>query len=267
MQHDHDHDDEAPVNPSGGGQEGQPYQRPADHRLVRLIRTIVVNPQRGKFIDENVVKFKYYNSFNYSILARESESGTLTLGVTSPSPKDGKTLVACNLAVSFAMGTQKKTILVDLNAAHPCLHSVFGVSLSPGLAEALGDGNIHVSETAIENLSVLSAGHQIAPRDGSPAHLAGTNTTPPTPFGLDQLTAFRDVMYSLAQEFELIIVDMPSINYEGVPVLFANYFNGLLVVIDSGRTKQEDLDRMFHHVNERQVLGFIFNRFHDRQAK
>ncbi len=262
-----DHDDETSVNPSREGQEGQSFQRPADHRLVRLIRTIVVNPQRGKFVDENVVRFKYYNSFNYSILARESDSGTLTLGVTSPCPKDGKTLVACNLAVSFAMGTQKKTILVDLNAAHPCLHSVFGVNQSPGLAEALTDGAIHISETAIENLSVLSAGHPMTPRDGSPAHLAGPNTAPGAPFGLDQLTAFRDVMYSLAQEFELIIVDMPAINFEGVPVLFANYFNGLLVVIDSGKTKQEDLDRMFHHVNERQVLGFIFNRFQDRVAK
>ncbi len=263
----HDQEQQPSGDAAGSGQEGQPFQRPTDHRLVRLIKTIVINPERGKFVDDNVIKFKYYNSFNYSTLARESDSGTLTLGVTSPRPKDGKTLVACNLAVSFAMGTQKKTILVDLNVLNPCLHSIFGVRQSPGLSEALTNGAIHVSPTAIENLSVLSAGHHIASHHHQPAQVGGSSAVLTSPFGLDQLTAFRDVLYSLEQEFELIIVDMPSINNEGVPVLFANYFNGLLVVIDSGKTRQEDLDRMFHHVNERQVLGFIFNRFQDDSAR
>ena len=83
--------------------------------------------------------------------------------------------------------------------------------------------------------------------------------------GLDQLSSFRDVIYSLEQEFEFIIVDMPSMETEEVPVLYANQLNGLVVVIDSGRTKQEDLDAMFHKVNERQVLGFVFNRFKQNQ--
>jgi len=82
--------------------------------------------------------------------------------------------------------------------------------------------------------------------------------------GLNQLSAFRDVIYSLEQEFDIVIVDMPSINNESVPVLFAKQLNGVIVVVDSGKTRREELDTMFRQLNERQVLGFVLNRFDER---
>src|SRR6266850_1531003 len=130
----------------------------ADNRIVRLIKSIVVNPDRGKHVDDRIVKFKYYNSFNYSLISRDHEQLNMTLGVTSARPGEGKTLVASNLAVSLALGSQKKTILVDLNIASPKLHKVFGTLQSPGLAEALTNGSIHISHTAVEHLSVLTTG-------------------------------------------------------------------------------------------------------------
>jgi protein-tyrosine kinase len=168
------------------------------------------------------------------------------------------------------MGSQKSTVLVDLNILNPRLHEIFGIAQTPGLADALNNGTIHVSQTAIEHLSVLTAGRFIPHKEGVLNQLQTSEQTRGTrlqpSLGLDQLPAFRDVIYSLEQEFELVIVDMPAINTEGVPVLFANHLNGLLVVINSGRTKQEDLDSMFHQVNEHQVLGFVMNRFKDNPA-
>jgi protein-tyrosine kinase len=247
---------------------GEERQASSENRLVRLIKSIVVSEERPTYIDESVIQFKYYNSFNYSLLSRGNEDVTLTLGITSPRQGEGKTLVACNLAASFAMGAQKKTVLVDLNVFNPRLHRVFGIEKSPGLAEALRNGTIHISRTAIEHLSVLTAGRFLSHPESmtapTPHAAARALAAMPRPFlGLDLLPAFRDVIYSLEQEFEMVIVDMPAMNLEGVPVLFANHLNGLLVVINSGRTKQEDLDAMFHQVNERQVLGFVFNRFRD----
>src|ERR1041385_5501075 len=89
----------------GAGQSGE-----TGGKLVRLIKSIAVNPARGKTVDDAVVKFKYYNSFNYSLLNREHENVNLTVGITSPKPGEGKTLVACNLAVSLALGSQKETV-------------------------------------------------------------------------------------------------------------------------------------------------------------
>jgi Mrp family chromosome partitioning ATPase len=249
--------------------DGKSSPKGGDNRLVRLIKSIVVNPEKGGHIDENVVKFQYYNSFNYSLLPQGQDNVSLTLGITSAKSGEGKTLVASNLAVSLAMGSQKNTILIDLHISNPQLHDVFGVAESPGLMEALSNGEIHISKTLVDHLSILTAGKSMgrqvsfyAPRTGEtmPARFVVEQS-----LGLDQLASFRDVIYSLEQEFEFIIVDMPSMESEEVPVLYANQLNGLVVVIQSGKTKQEDLDAMFHKVNERQVLGFVFNRFKNEQ--
>jgi Mrp family chromosome partitioning ATPase len=244
-------------------QENNVSEEPRDNKLVRLIKSIVISPERGKYVDDSIVKFKYYNAFNYSLLSKEHENVRLTVGITSPKQGEGKTLVASNLAVSLALGSQKNTILVDLNVANPRLHQIFGVPRSPGLAEAFLNGQILVSRTAIDNLAVLPVGNFPIAGESMNFSKNGLPENPGPFLGLDQLAAFRDVIYSLEQEFDLIIVDMPSIRNESVPVLFANQLNGVIVVIDSGRTKREEVDGMFHHLNERQVLGFVFNRVSD----
>jgi protein-tyrosine kinase len=227
-----------------------------EQRLVRLIKSVVENPERGGRIDEGVVQFRYFNAFNMS------------LGITSARRGEGKTLVACNLAVSLAMGFQKKTVLVDLNFAQPRIHDIFGLSNATGLAEAFTNGAIHVSRTLVEHLYVLNAGvvpvfHDTGGRASNPSPVHGGGAVKPL-LGLDQLTAFRDVIYSLEQEFDFVIVDMPSVGSDEIPALFHNQLNGLLIVVDSGKTKKDELDAMFQKVNQRQVLGFVFNRVHDR---
>lgn len=246
------------VPPGEGGQQ-------QEQRLVRLIKSVVVKPEKGTRLDEKVIQFRFFNAFNYSILAGERKGVNLTVGITSANRGEGKTLVACNLAVSLAMGFQKKTVLVDLNFSKPAVHDVFGLKNDEGIAEAFTNGAIHVSGTAVEHLFVLSAGMIPLYHDNRGDHRRAGDPAPafsqPRPLlGLDQLTAFRDVIYSLEQEFDFVIVDMPAIVADEIPILFTSHLKGLLVVVDNGRTRKEDIDAMFQKVNESQVLGFVFNR-------
>jgi Mrp family chromosome partitioning ATPase len=70
-----------------------------------------------------------------------------TLAVTSASPQEGKTLVATNLAVSFALAGER-VLLVDSDLRNPRVHRVFGVPIAPGLVDALAhdlrNGHGHV---------------------------------------------------------------------------------------------------------------------------
>jgi len=245
----------------------EPLHDKPDAKLVRLIKTVSVHPRKGEQVDERIVNVQYYNAFNFSLLSPEQQHSRLTIGITSPNPAEGKTLVASNLAVSLALGLQRKTVLVDFNFASPRLHKIFDVADRPGLTEAFSNGQIHVSQTAVEHLSVLSTGSPqefqariLQPQD-SDNGFAGF----PAKFtlGLDKLAAFRDVIYSLEQEFDFVIVDMPSIKAQGVPVLFANQLNGIIVVIDSTTTKRKDVDSMLRQLDVRQVMGFVLNRFHE----
>jgi Mrp family chromosome partitioning ATPase len=249
------------------GEEGREQRNPegGDSKLVRLRKTVVFSDQNAGHIDESVVNFRFYNAFNYSLVSKERGDFNLTIGVTSARPGEGKTLVASNLAVSLALGQQKETLLVDLHLSSPRIHSIFGTPASPGITEAFYAGSIHVTRTKIERLSVLSAGNA----SGIPVGIGGGNPFSPgsspssrqaPPVGLEQLASFRDIVYSLEQDFDFVIVDLPSMTSPDFSSLFTNQLNGVLIVVDSGKTKREEVDRIFQQLHERQVLGFVMNR-------
>src|ERR1041384_7387775 len=88
---------------------------PGRNELVRMPKTIIVSEHPPEQVDSAIVAFDYYNCFNYSLLAGDQRNINLTVGITSSSPGEGKTLVASNLAVSLALGYERETVLVDLN--------------------------------------------------------------------------------------------------------------------------------------------------------
>jgi protein-tyrosine kinase len=82
--------------------------------------------------------------------------------VTSALPREGKTFVAINLAMSVAMELDTTVLLVDGDVAHPDLPNVLGVPASPGLLELLTGNDLGVADvlvrTNVENLLVLPGG-------------------------------------------------------------------------------------------------------------
>lgn len=151
-------------------------------------------------------------------------------------------------------------MLVDLNVQRPCLHEIFGTPLGPGLVEALSEGPVNLARTSIDHLMVLPTGFTRGRRN------RGGVMNSQSLLGLEYMGAFGDVIFSLEQQFEFVIVDMPSINSRDFPILFANQLDGLIVVVDAGSTKRDDLQKLFRQVNERQVLGFVFNRVNDEKT-
>jgi Mrp family chromosome partitioning ATPase len=258
---------QAGENPQGGEspQEGAAKSVAGDQSLVRLRKKVVFNGlEKNARVDGKVVSPRFYNTFNYQLLPREQLAGRLIFGIISPRIGDGKTLVASNLAISFAVANEKKTLLVDLNVGRPKLHRVFGTRLEPEFLAALQDQDIQVMDTPIKNLSLLPAG-DASTSAGRLIPLVGDgNDASPTSgdvlLGVEHITEFRDLIYSLQQEFEVIIFDLPSLETAQVPALYLNLLNGVIVVVNSGTTKKEQIDSLLHHLKENQVVGFVFNR-------
>lgn len=213
-------------------------------KLAPMAKSIVVNSEASGFINKDIVKKEIYNAFNYTMLPEEYQNLNLTVGVTSPNRGEGKTVTAANLAVSFALAYKIKTVLVDLNMKNPCLHQVFGTSLKPGLVESFKNGSVFLSKTKLDQLYLLPAGQH---GDCS--------------LQLEDITAIRDVIYSLNQEFEMVILDMNSIfPINEFPVVFANEMDGLLIVLDAQNTKYASVEKIFRHINKNQTMGFVFNK-------
>lgn len=223
--------------------ENAPAVRKPSFMLDTSFMPLTITEDYSEYVDPKVVSKKFYNNFNFSKLLTDRER--LSLGVTSANPQEGKTLVACNMAVSLTRAYRQRTVLVDLNFRNPQLHNVFRASAESGLAEALQKEILRVTPTGVDNLFVLPAGDV-------------SRYSP----GIKDTITLREVLFTLKNAFDFVIVDMNSVfPIEEFPVHFINEVDGLLTVVDTKQTKKELLNKIFNHIDERRFMGYIFNRY------
>src|SRR6202011_4225395 len=133
-----------------------------------------------------------YRALRTSIMLSSPKS-LHTLLVTSPLVGDGKTSVSYNVAIAFAHAGNQ-VCLVDADMRNPQLHELFGVDVSPGLSDVLtGEEPVNPlirKHATVPNLSLLSAG-----------------TTAPMPAELLGSRRFDELLQTLKQTYNLIILD------------------------------------------------------------
>jgi len=150
----------------------------------------------------------------------------LTLLVASSEPKEGKSMVAANLAVSISQ-TGKKVLLVDADCRHPIQHELLGLDTEPGLTDILTEKLTWpeaVKTSSIGNISVIASGQEDGQIEASAA-----------------LSSSRmDEFISLWQkEFDVIIFDSPAAVLASESIAVGSKVNGIVLVIKAGATKRD----------------------------
>jgi succinoglycan biosynthesis transport protein ExoP len=119
-----------------------------------------------------------------------------TLLVTSPSPGDGKTTLASNLAVAMAQAGNR-ILLLDADFRKPMQHKIFNLTKGVGLSSVLA-GNMTleeaIQETVVPNLSVLPCG----PIPANPSEILNSQ-------------AFADVLDQLVDRYDHVLLDSPPV--------------------------------------------------------
>ncbi|MEN9574662.1 MAG: hypothetical protein RL514_2517 [Verrucomicrobiota bacterium] len=167
--------------------------------------------------------------------------------VTSTSPKEGKTVVASNLAMSFAhMG--EKTLILDANLRRGIQHHLFGSRSSPGLSNVLVEKYDVVDAcrpTSMENLHILPSGDQLEgdiERLGSPQ--------------------FVQMIDQLRKRYQRIIVDSPPVLGLAETSVMQPAVDGVILVIWSGQTPTRAVRTAMEilEANHANFYGFVLNR-------
>lgn len=203
---------------------------------------ILAGYEQGPFVDA-------YKILRTQVMHRMREKGWNVIGVTSAGEQEGKTLTAVNLAVSLAMDVTQSVLLVDADLRHPRIHEVFGLGRCEGLADYL------IDDIAIEDLL-------IHPGIGRFVLLPGGRAIP---HSAEALTSPK--MVALVEEFKhrydsrLIIYDLPPLLHSSDVLAFAPYIDALLLVVEEGRTRAEDVERALSLVkHSTPVLGTVLNK-------
>jgi capsular exopolysaccharide synthesis family protein len=149
--------------------------------------------------------------------------------VTSPSPGEGKTMVAVNLAVAFAQAGDR-VVLVGGDLRRPRMEEVLDVPLTPGLTAVLiGDVTLpQAIQTAagVPNLSVLPAGYP-----------------PPNPSELLSGERARRLIDVLGQTYDVVILDCPPVLPVTDSLVLARMADTTLLVISANKTSKRSLTR------------------------
>jgi capsular exopolysaccharide synthesis family protein len=171
-----------------------------------------------------------------------------TLMVTSPGPKEGKSLVSANLAVTMAQ-SGKRVILVDADLWRPCQHHIFEMDNTEGLTSVLlssdANPNSALQPGPVENLSILFSG----PMPPNPSDLLGSRR-------------MGDLIETLRRQTDVVIFDSPPVMADADATILAARVDGVLLVIDSGSTRRGPAQRgkeALEAVGAR-LTGVVLNR-------
>ena len=177
-----------------------------------------------------------------------------TLVITSPSPGEGKSVVSANLAISMAIDG-RKVILVDTDLHRPRLHRIFKARNNIGLTSALLELPSHLDdllqETDVPNLYLLTTG----PLPPNSAELLGSER-------------MKTLFGELTQRADVVIFDTPPITVLADAAILSSQTDGVLLVLNSGRTRREPARRALQALKrvDARVVGATLNRMPTRGA-
>ena len=175
---------------------------------------------------------------------------TRSLLVTSTAPKEGKTICACNLAITYARSGHR-TLLIDLDLRIPRVARIFKVEADKAnLLDALAarDSTSFPTlpmTTDIENLDIIVS----HPRTGiSPSDLLGGKF-------------IREFIEWAKMNYDQVIIDSPPFGAVSDSGILGSMVDGVVLVVRERRSRRVALQRVVQHFNEcgAHVLGVVMN--------
>jgi len=189
-----------------------------------------------------------------NILFTFPHEGGHSLLVTSVGPSEGKTLVACNLAVALAQAGQR-VLLLDADLRRPRMHEVFNQAQEPGLSTLIGgEGNVSkvLRQSSVPGLWIIPAG----PLPRNPADLLLS-------------PRFREFLIGASKQFNWVILDSPPVMPVTDASVIAHMVSGVLFVVGADMTSREAAQVAVGHLDAARTpfVGSVLNRVDlDRNA-
>ena len=196
------------------------------------------------------VQAEAYRHLRTSVLLSTAGRAPRTLLVTSSVPEEGKTTTVVNIATVLAQ-TGVNVLVIDADMRRPRLHQVFGMENNEGLSTALSSEMTHdeifsmVKQYRDTNVYLLSSG-----------------AIPPNPAELLGSEQMRNLLEAASSTFRYVIIDSPPIASFTDGVLISSIVDGVLLVVQGGRTSRQVVRRTRQMLQEigAKIIGVVLNK-------
>ena len=184
---------------------------------------------------------------NLMFATKRNDRNARVIGITSSAHGEGKSLTVINLAYSIAE-SGRKVILVECDLRLPTLRKKLNLPRSTGLSNILAGIN---SEKATLHSDVLIKG----------LDFVQAGDIPPNPSELLGAKAFTNLIDTLADNYDVILLDLPPIGKVSDALVVSRCTDGLVIVVRNDYTNASELDYTLRQCElvDAKVLGFVYN--------
>jgi capsular exopolysaccharide synthesis family protein len=172
---------------------------------------------------------------------------TRGISIVSALRNEGKTTVACNLAMALAsLSPNRDVALIDLDLRNPSVAHRFGFEPQAGVEEVIM-GRAELSSIRL-------------PMDHPALDVYPAREPQRAAHELLVTTRFADMLRELQRRYALVVVDTPPTLLVPDSMLILRHVGACIAVADLGMTRVRRFNEMLDLLPEHQLIGKILNR-------
>ncbi len=181
--------------------------------------------------------------------------------VTSTIPGEGKTLISCNLAGSFARHG-RNTLLIDCDLRRPMLHRHFKQQNTHGLISWFENGaNLDTDLATDPSLGIVKVGENMS--------LLCSGGRSKSPTEVLENPAFGHLLEKLKRHYDLLVVDSPPLGAVTDSLLIAERTDEVIYVCRFNRAYRKHIQLYIKALRggKNEVLGIVLNGLSPRRIE
>lgn len=182
-----------------------------------------------------------------------ASEGPQSLVITSSVPDEGKSTVALNVAVAFA-DAGNHTILIDADLRRPTVAKYLGLEGRVGLTTVL------IGRADVEDV--------VQPFEDGMLDILPSGEIPPNPSELLGSTAMHDLLATLTQRYDMVLIDSPPLLPVTDSVVLSKATGGTLIVVGADRAHAPQLRAALESLETvgAKVVGVLLNKVSRRES-
>ena len=213
---------------------------------ARKIKKGEIKPERVYIDDESSNFSETIRTIRTGITLSSLDKPHKIILSTSAVPSEGKTTVACNLALSLSQ--LEKTLIFDADLRRPSTKKIFGYDhRAPGMSELLA-----------ENAVFKDIVHKV---EGTNLHIITAGAIPPDPLDMLASKKFRLLLDELAKRYDRIIIDSPPVSLVSDAVLLSSFVDAVIFVTKADDTNSRIVESSVSKLRQSNanIIGAVLN--------
>ena len=225
-------------------------------KTIQYTKTKAIEVDPGLLEEKKVIatsstysrEAEQYKLLKAQVMKKAREKGWQTIMITSVGKAEGKTLTSINLALTIAMEMHQTSLLVEADLKEPNMRRYFGFRGEAGLSDYLLGGAALpdlLLTIGIDRFVMLLGGKSIP----NSAEILGS------PKMQSLVTEMRNCYLD-----RYVIFDLPPLLECSDPLIFAEYVDAILLVVEAGKTTTNHVKKAVDLLEGKNILGWVLNK-------